>query len=57
MLLNLFKISEPNIHSPLNVTASELWSNQEMYKKQLQEHYKAATDTHRCLLPKNDPQF
>lgn len=46
--------TEPNVHSPLNIEASELWSNEELYKKKLHEHYKAATDASRCLQPKNN---
>lgn len=47
-------LGEPNVHSPLNIEASELWSNEELYKKKLHEHYKAATDASRCLQPKNN---
>eukprot|EP00062_Callorhinchus_milii_P002955 gi/632939677/ref/XP_007882769.1/ PREDICTED: ubiquitin-conjugating enzyme E2 C [Callorhinchus milii] len=30
-------LGEPNIQSPLNVGAAQLWSNQQAYRKQLQE--------------------
>jgi len=33
-------LGEPNIDSPLNGHAAELWSNQTAYKKFLLEHYK-----------------
>jgi len=32
-------LAEPNTNSPLNVEASQLWSNQEAYKKLLLEKY------------------
>ena len=32
-------LAEPNTNSPLNVEASQLWSNQEAYKKILLEKY------------------
>jgi len=39
-VLNCSIISEPNIDSPLNMTAADLWSNQEVYKTQLHKQYK-----------------
>lgn len=32
-------LGEPNIDSPLNVHAADLWKNQESYKKALLDHY------------------
>ncbi|XP_022646437.1 probable ubiquitin-conjugating enzyme E2 C [Varroa jacobsoni] len=32
-------LSEPNISSPMNVQAADLWSNQEQYRKTLLEKY------------------
>jgi len=32
-------LAEPNVASPLNSAAAELWSNQEAYKKALLDHY------------------
>lgn len=36
---HLFLLSEPNIDSPLNTMAADLWKNQTAYKKKLTEHY------------------
>jgi ubiquitin-protein ligase len=35
----LLFFSEPNIDSPLNVQAADMWTNQEAYKKVLLEKY------------------
>lgn len=37
-------LGEPNNESPLNAQASEMWSNQEHYKKYLQDFYEKHKD-------------
>ncbi|XP_010529905.1 PREDICTED: ubiquitin-conjugating enzyme E2 20 [Tarenaya hassleriana] len=36
-------LGEPNISSPLNTQAAQLWSNQEEYRKMVEKLYKAPT--------------
>ncbi|ESN90729.1 hypothetical protein HELRODRAFT_156207 [Helobdella robusta] len=46
-------LGEPNTLSPLNVTASDLWPNQEQYKKILHEKYDAAAKSNTTNSDKN----
>ncbi|KAH9371645.1 hypothetical protein HPB48_000501 [Haemaphysalis longicornis] len=36
-------LAEPNVASPLNAYAAEIWTNQELYKKAVLEKYEMAT--------------
>ncbi|KAJ1386099.1 Ubiquitin-conjugating enzyme E2 [Sesbania bispinosa] len=36
-------LGEPNISSPLNPHAAQLWSNQEEYRKMVEKHYKISS--------------
>ena len=38
-LLILFICTDPNIESPLNIHAAELWDSQVLYKKIVREKY------------------